>query len=263
MDQLAYVPYCGSPPVPGGEHWNLDPHLLIVLAAVALLYGLEARRRHFARKQLYAFSAGWLVLSLALTSPLCNLSVALFSARIAQHMLIALVAAPLLVAGAADLMLRRLWASHLDTPGPGAVFAATGLFVAALWFWHLPGPYDATFSSDFIYWSMHVTMLAAALALWHVLLRAGLGHVLIASVATGVQMSGIGAILALSPQPLYAAHIDTTLPWGLTQLQDQSLGGLIMWVPGGLVLSVIVLATLAHHLRRLDAADALHRSVSR
>jgi putative membrane protein len=263
MDQLAYVPYCGAPPVPGGEHWNLDPNLLIILGAIALLYGFEARRRRIARLQFYAFAAGWLVLLLALVSPLCNLSVALFSARITQHMMIVLVAAPLLVAGGVDLMLRQLWTSADDTPGTGTVFTATGLFAAALWIWHLPGPYDTTFRSDFIYWSMHVTMIAAALALWHVLLRAGLGHLLIASVATGIQMSGIGAILALAPQPLYEAHLDTTLPWGLTPLQDQSLGGLIMWVPGGLALSLIVLATLAHHLQRLDVADAVHRSVSR
>jgi len=253
MQLVNHIPYCGAPPVPGGATWNLDPVLLAVLILGAALYAAGARRAGLERRQIWAFAAGWGLLSLALVSPLCNLSVALFTARILQHMLIVLVAAPLLVLGGVDTMLWRLW-NGARTPGGMETAIAAGAFAAAIWLWHTPAAYDATFRSDVIYWTMHVTMAASALALWHVVLRAELGHMLVASILTGIQMSGIGAILTLAPEPLYAAHLTTTWPWGLSPLTDQNLGGVIMWVPGGLLLSVIVLVSVARHLQRLDAA---------
>jgi putative membrane protein len=55
-------------------------------------------------------------------------------------------------------------------------------------------------------------------------------------------MALLGAFITLSPRPLYAPHAGTTLAWGLTQIEDQQLGGLLMWVPGGLVaVAVLVL----------------------
>lgn len=255
MPGSQYIPYCGAPPVPGSAHWNLDPALVGALLAIGLLYALDARRSSASRRQVFAFWIGWAVLTLALISPLCNLSVALFSARIAQHMLIVLVAMPLLVIGGADLMVQR--AAGVGVRQPNARFAAAAViaFSAALWVWHLPRSYDATFHSDGVYWTMHITMAATALALWHVILRGGLTAALVASVATAVQMSGLGAILTLAPRALYEAHMTTTWPWGMSPLEDQALGGIIMWVPGGLILTLIVLAGLSVHLHKLDLAE--------
>src|SRR5690606_7889140 len=111
------LPYCGAPPVPADlwRNWNLDPVLLAVLAGVALAYGIALRsgpaavRRPAGRLEPGSFYGGWLVLTLALVSPLCSLSVALFSARVGQHMLIALVAAPLIALGRPGATLKRLW----------------------------------------------------------------------------------------------------------------------------------------------------------
>ena len=86
------TPYCGLPPVPGGASWNLDPLLLTVLALAGLALAWMGR----GQRRAGAISvAGWLVLCGALVSPLCNIAVALFVARVAQHLLITLVAAPL------------------------------------------------------------------------------------------------------------------------------------------------------------------------
>ena len=251
-----YIPYCGNAPTPGSATWNLGPNLLIVLLAALLIYAaVFSREPTMNRRQALCFGAGWLVLALALISPLCNLSVALFSVRVGQHMIIALIAAPLLVAGGVDRMMEHAAFGRLSPPQHREVVLATLAFAGAVWFWHMPAPYDATFHSDITYWTMHVTMLAAALALWRVLLRSPPGPMLVSSLLTGMQMFGLGAIIALTSTELYPVHLTTTWPWGLSPLQDQSLGGLIMWVPGGLILTLEVLAALGVYLARLDRAE--------
>jgi putative membrane protein len=260
MFDAGYIPYCGSPPVPGGAVWNLDPILWTALLLGGLAYAVGFRRQAGAditRTHALYFAVGWAILSLALVSPLCNLSVALFSARVGQHMIIALIAAPLIVVGGADRLLQRALFKRDSEPGRSELAMATLAFAAAVWFWHMPGPYDATFRSDVVYWTMHVTMFVAAFAVWRVILRSAPGPMLLASVATGIQMFGIGAIIALSPIDLFPAHAATTWPWGLTPLQDQSLGGLIMWVPGGLILTLEVVVALGRYIHQLDQADGV------
>lgn len=96
------IPYCGTAPSPGEVTWNLDPVLIAALIACAGVYILAMRRwplsmRGAPSPRIWAFTAGWLVLAASFISPLCNLGVALFSARIGQHMILILAAAPLLV----------------------------------------------------------------------------------------------------------------------------------------------------------------------
>lgn len=244
------IPYCGTPPVPGGATWNLDPVLIAVLLAGGVA-ALAATRRHGAVR-LGAVTGGWLVLALALLSPLCSLSVALFSARVGQHMLMTLVAAPLLVFGLGRTAL-------MARPGGPALPGA--LFALALWAWHLPGPYVATFASDVTYWTMHVTLFGSAVWLWAALQAhaearpeaAGL-----AGLATAVQMGLLGALLTLAPRAIFlAAHpAAVTQPWGLSPLEDQQFGGLLMWVPGGLLFAVVCVAGLGLALRRVQRPGA-------
>ena len=252
------VPYCGSPPVPGSVTWNIDPVLWSLLALGAVAYFVASRRMHCdapARHEQICFVLGWIVLALALISPICNLSVALFSARVGQHMILSLVAAPLLVLGRADLMVLRLFGIGTDIPGRREAYAAPFAFALALWVWHAPGPYDATFTSHMVYWTMHVTLFASALALWRVLLR-GVTHepvaALIASAFTGAQMCALGVLFTFASNPLFSVHSATTSAWGWSDVQDQQFGGLLMWVPGGMVFTVHALAVLALFLSRLD-----------
>ena len=63
----------------------------------------------------------------------------------------------------------------------------------------------------------------------------------------------LGALLTLAPRPLYAIHELTAAPWGLTALEDQQLGGLLMWVPGGLILAAALAVAMAHALRASEA----------
>ncbi len=225
------TPYCGAPPIPGGAVWNFDPLLLLALG----LLGLACLRAATPARRAVAL-AGWAVLALALVSPLCNLAVALFSLRIAQHLLIVLVAAPLLAAG-------------LPAPRAGVTLPAL-FFALTIWFWHLPAPYAASFAPDGIaWWVLHVSLLVSAVWLWSAL-RACLSTrpeaAAVAGLFTGIQMGVLGALLTFAPRPLYAPHaLQVTMPWGLTPLEDQQLGGLLMWVPGGLVLAAVLVALAA------------------
>ncbi|KZD01004.1 cytochrome c oxidase assembly protein [Oceanibaculum pacificum] len=256
---IGAISYCGAPPVPGALHWNLDPLLLGALALAALIYGLGCRAKKAPEPQArWLFYAGWLIAVAALVTPLCNLSVALFSARVGQHLVLTLVAAPLIAMGQPERVYRALVPARDigDAGGDGKLTAlATLAFALALWTWHLPGPYDATLRSDFTYWIMHITTFGAAYMLWHALLRLGVIAALFASFATAVQMSLLGGVLTLAPTPLFEVHALTTRPWGLSPLLDQQLGGLLMWVPGGLLFTVLGLMALNTMLRRMGSAN--------
>ena len=127
--------------------------LLAAFVAVACLYWIGTVRlgRAAGAGPRAMFFTGWAITAAALISPVCALSVSLFSARVGQHMVLALLAAPLVAAGRSAGAFRaalRLRAGRW-TARPGW---AAGLFAASIWFWHAPAPYAATFRSDVVYW---------------------------------------------------------------------------------------------------------------
>ncbi len=218
------LPYCGLPPVPGEllARFNLDPILILALLLLAAthLYMVGTRRQRF-----YA-ATGWCLAAAALLSPLCALSVALFSARVGQHMILVLLAAPLVALA---------WPPKSSRQTAIPLWLAGGVFLIALWFWHMPVPYDATFRSTSIYWSMHLTLFGSATVLWRELLHHRSDRtmeVLTVGALTSMQMGLLGAVLTFAGHPLFISHLTTTAAWGLTPLRDQQLGGVLMWVPG-------------------------------
>ncbi len=227
------LPYCGLPPVPGEllTRFNLDPVLILALLTLGI--------GHFARvdtpRARLAAACGWTLTAAALISPLCALSVALFSARVAQHMILVLLAAPL-IAYAWPLRKPVESFGHKLGRSSGMLWASAAVFFIALWFWHMPAPYDATFSSTAVYWLMHVTLFGSAVVLWRELLHHRpdrTADVLTVGALTSMQMGMLGAVLTFAGHPLYFWHLLTlTTVWGLTPLQDQQLGGVFMWVPG-------------------------------
>ncbi|WP_372783504.1 cytochrome c oxidase assembly protein [Phenylobacterium sp.] len=268
----AAIPYCGAPPAPDAlwARLNLDPILIAGLLAALALYRiglLHPEGRTIAGWRRTAFVAGWTIAAAALVSPLCALSVSLFSARVGQHMILSLVAAPLVMLGRPGLALSGLWpaaARQLAASRPlaiirGAAGSATA-FALALWFWHAPGPYDATFASPLVYWLMHLTVFATALMVWNVLLEARAASAvpaLTVGAASTLQMTFLGAIITLTPRLLYAPHVLTPYAWGMTQGSDQQLGGLIMWVPGCSIFLAVTLLTLGRAMSERAHPDAL------
>ena len=138
-DHPQAVPYCGLPPSPDAlwSRWNLDPVLIAMLAALAGAYALGVWRlsgssRAIGRGEREAFSVGWLVASAALVSPLCALSVSLFSARLGQHMILTLVAAPLVAAARPAAAVAGLLAKPgVPIPGHSGRSASTAPLLAA------------------------------------------------------------------------------------------------------------------------------------
>jgi len=258
--QAAPVPYCGAPVAPTAllGAWNLDPFLLAALLGLLVAYAAGVRRADPGRNRRAAFYLGWTITCLALISPLCRLSVSLFSARVGQHMILSLGAAPLVAYGRPWRVYEALLRLRLPPAPPRPLLAAT-LFAVAIWYWHAPLPYDLTFASDVIYWCMHLSVFGAALLLWAGL-QDGLERTPAATIVAGILSSGqmtlLGALITLAPRPLYAPHALTTAAWGLTQMDDQQVGGLIMWAPGGLAFAGIAMLGLVRVLRRADLADA-------
>ena len=219
-----FIPYCGSPPTPGSLHWNDAPVLagLIALAAVAYLL----LRKSKTAGATAAFFAGLALFGLCFFSPLCPLGVALFSARSAEHVVLVLIVAPLLAAGLVGVR---------GSSSFSGVFISALAFASLVWAWHSPRLYDATLQNNFAFWAMNATMLGSAVWFWTCILSSD-GLAALAGVSfVGFEMSLLGALIAFAKTPFYSVHALTTTPWGLSQMDDQRLGGLIMWVPAGLL----------------------------
>ena len=235
------IPYCGPAPLPADLwfRWNLDPWLLLVLILVALAYLLGPARRTDGRGR-SCFALGWVLLALIFVSPLCALTSALFAARVAHHLAMIGVAVPLLLLG----LPRR---NELLPAGPAAL-----LHALALWFWHAPAPYAAALASDLLFWAMQASLFGTAWLFWQAVLAArSPGPAgLLALLGTVVQMGLLGALITFAPEPLYLPHFLVTAPFGLSALEDQQLGGLIMWVPSILPYLIAALALMAHAMRR-------------
>ena len=260
--------------------WTFDGAIALPLAAAAALYALGLNRlwtragagRSIRHWQAVAFCAGWLVLVLALVSPVHALGEVLFSAHMVQHELMIAVAAPLLVL--ARPLVPLVWALPFEWRKRAGVIAHTQvvsrtwrvlttpvaawlLYAAALWAWHLPTLYQRTLSSELLHMLQHVTFLTTALLFWWALVhgrerRLGYGSAVLYVFTTALHSGGLGALLTFARQPWYPAYDGLTAPWGLTPLEDQQLAGVIMWVPAGLVYVIAALVLIAAWLREAD-----------
>ncbi len=262
--------------------WHFEPPLLLLLALTTLIYvwGTRAvwRRAAVGRGITYrralAFLGALLALVVALVSPLDAMTGVLFSAHMVQHLVLMLVAAPLLVLS--DFPLALLWAlprSQARRLGQGVnrapavsrvwrllthPAAAWLLFTAALWGWHAPALYEAALRDETLHAVEHCVFLATAMLFWWVLLkRARPGHVhygmAIPYLFTTVLQSGVlGALMTFASRPWYSTYAPFVAAWGLTPLQDQQLAGLIMWIPGGALFTLLTIGYFAAWLRALE-----------
>lgn len=236
MTPDTYIPYCGMPAAPEDwlTRWTLEPELLIglFLAAALILWRYDGVSRQRGL-------AGWALVAVLFVSPLCALSMALFSARVGQHLLLTLVAAPLLA---------RMWLHHV----PPAKVAAL-VFAVLFWAWHSPQPYAWTLSSDLAYWSMHLSLLGSAIALWAAL-QSGIAtrpfEAVIVLAATAAQMTMLAVLLVFAPSAWHNWHAAAAVPWGLSGMADQAFAGALMWVAGGLLMLGAVLLLIRSFLRQ-------------
>ena len=131
----------------------------------------------------------------------------------------------------------------------------------ALWLWHVPAFFNAALANEAVHDWQHASFLASALVFWHALLRqparGARGAALVYLFTTTLHTGVLGALLTFTRTPLYGG-IDPGLSvdWGLTPLEDQELGGLIMRVPGALVYVSAALFLLAKWVGRGETDPA-------
>jgi putative membrane protein len=189
-----------------------------------------------------------------------------------QHEVLMLVAAPLLVLGRPLIpflnALPVAAARHIGSYGRARWFqrgwrAITNQFVAwaihavALWVWHIPVLFEATLTSEWVHTLQHLSFLLSALLFWWALVHGregwmGYGAATLYVFTTSVHSGLLGALLTFAPTVWYPSYVGLTTSWGLTPLEDQQLGGLIMWIPAGLVYVIAGLALFSGWLRESE-----------
>jgi putative membrane protein len=241
--------------------WNLAPWLVGSLAAAAAFYVIGLARlwrkagvgRGITPAQAARFALGWITLVAALVSPLDALGERLFSAHMVQHELLMVVAAPLLVLGRP--LEAWTWAVRSDWRGAlgravrwgwlrtawGVItepICAWAVHALALWTWHVPVLFEAALANEGLHILQHASFLGSALLFWWAVCGHGVrrpGAASIASLFTTMMHTGaLGALLTFSGRLWYPGYAATTSAFGLDGIEDQQLGGLIMWVPAGL-----------------------------
>lgn len=254
--------------------WNLDPVVLALLvAATAAVFRSWSRRRDRRSGAEAAFALlGISALAIGLVSPLDATGHALVSVHMVQHLLLILVAAPLLALSAPRRTfalggpnpLARAWRRVRRLPvmrrggrhltRPVVVFL---LYAVTLWLWHSAVLYDAAVRSRFVHALEHATFLASALLFWMVVLggdrhtqRSGAGALLVFGTALHTVL--LAALLTFARAPWYAAYQTTTKRWDVDPLGDQQLAGAIMWVPGGLIYTGVALILIGRWIHASD-----------
>jgi putative membrane protein len=123
------------------------------------------------------------------------------------------------------------------------------LHAVALWGWHVPAFFQATLVDRTVHNFQHISFFVTALLFWSSLFgarsREANGAAVLYLFTTMVHSSVLGALLTFASRPWYPAYLETAPLWGFTALEDQQLGGLIMWVPASLVYVAVGLSLLA------------------
>ncbi len=254
-------------PAPGAwwTRWELDLPAIAVMVGLGALYlrgeTLWRRDTGGARPhRVAAFVAGWVVALLSLVSPVAALSGDLLWIHMIQHLLMVIVAAPLLALGAPQSAVRRAVGPgprravsgavrrvSLRRRGwaPPTVVIAAVVHIAALWVWHIPALYDLAATNAFVHLLEHAFFLGTAVWFWMAVVAATrrgrrqhalAALMLAAQIATG---GVLGALLTFTPRSIYDAYDGG---WGLTALEDQQFAGSLMWVPPSFVYAITAIA---------------------
>lgn len=255
--------------------WSWRPEVIIPLVILGALFlngwrRLRARSGRVSGARFLAakwrpvtYIAGLLVIAIALLSPFDVLVQQLFFMHMIQHLLLIMIAPPLLLLP--NPMPFLLWGLpgrvrlgvggivntviNKESVGGRLLRSATSPFV--VWFifvgtvvgWHDPSLYNAALRYDWVHDLEHLTMFAAGMLYWWTVTGAGprLNKNLSRIAKIGFILAAIppsmalGIVLAFSPAPIYAYYSDMPRLWGISALDDQRISGIIMWIPGGMM----------------------------
>lgn len=252
--------------------WEFDPGVIVPLVISGVLYAIgQGKQLGLTRLQKIAFWSGWASLAVALVSPLHPLGEVLFSAHMVQHEILMLMAAPLLVLSrplvAFLWALPMHWRKALGRWSKKKLIMSSWIFLTAplsawfihavaIWAWHAPYLFQLTLRNDLAHTAQHLSFFLTAVLFWWAVFyahgRKAYGAAFLYVFSTAIHTGILGALLTFSPHLWYPAYSRTTAPWGLTPLEDQQVGGLIMWVPASLVYLAAGLAIFAAWLKESD-----------
>ena len=237
---------------PYSPHYDLHLSTLIGVAILAGLYlhGLgPLRRRWEAPKAEWwrpvCYFGALLVIVVSLNGPIHDLSDRyLFWVHMGQHLLLTLVMPPLLIAGLPGWLMDGL-TKHPVARGAWRVLThpvfAGVFFSAILLAWHTVDAYDLMMRDHDVHIATHLMFMVAAVLFWWPVVSAstalprlspGLGMLYL--FLGQIPMQILGAIITFADQPLYTWYLAAPRTWGMSPLDDQKLGGLLMWVPGNM-----------------------------
>ncbi len=262
--------------------WRWDVAFVLGVSGVLYLRGWWRLRRMGARLpsrgRLASYLSGWVLLWLALISPIDVLGGMLFSIHMVQHLLLMMFAPPLLWLGSPfpiglwglpDSWRRRVgrWFRRraglrrtlLEWTPRGGVWL---LNVVVLLMWHDPNAYNAALRQPWLHDAEHLTFFLASMLYWWQVIQAGprlhgrfpwglrlaylFGMVPITAAA--------GVAIAFTKHPIYTYYLSVPRFWGIDVMADQRAGGVLMWVGGGMMYMLGALVLIAAYTRKEEGA---------
>jgi putative membrane protein len=259
---LPFAPLLDERTRPTGPYvwaWSLHPSVLVGTGLLGALYvyGIGPWRRARGLPpapawKVACFFGSLLLLLGALNGPVHDLSdYYLFSVHMAQHLVLTLMFPPLLLLGLPGWLVEplvrpsaiRRVARVLTHP-----VVAAGIFTATIAVWHLSPYYDLMMRDHNVHIATHLMFMATATLMWwpvmspvpEMLPRLGYGLGMLYLFLVGIPMQIVAALITLSGSVLYPWYTAAPRMWGLSPLDDQQLGGLLMWVPGNLYMFLVI-----------------------
>lgn len=258
--------------------WDLRPEviLLLGLAAVVYLRGWLRLRAMPVPESLRGsaqqsptehrpLAAGWrlatywiglLTIGLSLMSPIDVLSGQLFFMHMTQHLLLTMVAVPLLLLGnpfpvlmwglpqKARRPVSALLSERSPLRRPLALATSPGvawlLYIIALIGWHDPMLYNLALRNQFVHDLQHLSFFITTMLLWwHILGVAprlhrtlSVGQRIVYTISVVPVSMIIGVVIAFAPSPIYSHYLSVPRLMGLSVMADQMIAGILMWIPG-------------------------------
>ena len=257
-----------------------DAHWSIVLGCAALLalyfWGIGPAREKYAlgepanRWQITAYVASVVILFVSLTGPIHDLSdYFLFSAHMVQHMLLMMVVPPLMLLGLPAWLIRPA----LKLPGVTALarfltkpLVAFAIYNVVFVVWHFPFMYNAALENHDVHIIQHLMFITTATMMWwpvinplpELMTMPGPVQILYLF-AIGLPASVVSAFIALSEEVVYPFYGAAPRVFDITAVEDQQLGGMIMWVPGMILLWTAITIVFFRWARREDRDERAER----
>ena len=219
---------------------------------------LQSGRFLFTFRQTGTAVGGFFFLILALAGPFDVFAYQAFWPHMVQHLLLSMVAAPLLLIS--NPLPVFLWTlPRLMREGAGELLRPRGkiqnilrliirprvtlpFYILILYAWHVPDLFTMAITNSLVHYLQHFTFFLSAILFWWPIIgpapiRSKLNYpqrlIYLVSVITPTAL--IAAIITLSTGVIYDHYLSTSRHWQISALEDQTIAGIIMWIPGNLV----------------------------